>query len=251
MPIQRRARAPFASGGLKSAICLAAILATIQAGIAIGQPTGPGARSAREFGFWTALALNQPLKTRLGHTHDRDLFIAGLRGRWLLHQQSLVEVSYTADVLPIVVSTAMPFYTEVGTSCTPSTCTTLSTTKVSRKSVYGGGLVPLGFELRVGGGFPLKLVMRGSAGVVEFSRRVPDPGEQRLNFILDAGVAAEAQLTRRIGLGAGFRFDHISNAGTGAVNPGMNSRMLELGVFWSHRKMSAAAHPRLQAETRR
>jgi hypothetical protein len=51
-----------------------------------------------------------------------------------------------------------------------------------------------------------------------------------LNFTADAGVAADVRVAQRLALIAGWRLNHISNGGRGKVNPGMNSRMIELGL---------------------
>ncbi|MDQ3673965.1 MAG: acyloxyacyl hydrolase, partial [Gemmatimonadota bacterium] len=59
---------------------------------------------------------------------------------------------------------------------------------------------------------------------------IPDPAEKRLNFAFDAGAATELRIARRLSITTAYKINHISNAGRGAVNPGMNSRMLELGV---------------------
>jgi hypothetical protein len=198
-------------------------------------------RPAPTFAVWTAFAGNEPLKTRIGHTDDRDLFLLGLRARWLLSANGPFEVAYTADLLPAVVSTGMPSYTFVnvpGPSCPPNqVCGLPIITEMTRKTVYGFGAVPLGGEVRYRATRPLALVLRGSAGGVYFSRPVPDPEERRLNFVFDVGAGAELRFSRRVAMTAGYRLNHISNAGRGPVNPGMNSHMLELGldfakVFW-------------------
>jgi hypothetical protein len=203
-----------------------------------GQPAG---RPPPTFTVWTAFAGNEGLKTRIGHTHDRDLFLLGLRARWLLSGSGPLEVAYTADLLPAVVSTGMPSYTFVnvpGPSCPPNQgCALPVITEMTRKTVYGFGAAPVGGEVRFRATQQFALVLRGSAGGVYFSRPIPDPEERRFNFIFDVGAGAELRFSRRVGITAGYRLNHISNAGRGPVNPGMNSHMLELGlnfakVFW-------------------
>jgi hypothetical protein len=203
-----------------------------------GQPAG---RPAPTFAVWTAFAGNEPLNTRIGNTNDRDLLLIGVRARWLLSVDGPVELAYTADLLPAVVSTGMPAYTFAtvpGPLCPPNqTCAPPIITEMSRKTVYGFGAAPLGGEMRYRATRPLAFVLRGSAGGVYFSRPIPDPDERRFNFIFDIGAGAEWRFSRRVAMTAGYRLNHISNAGRGPVNPGMNSQMLELGlnlakVFW-------------------
>jgi len=107
------------------------------------------------------------------------------------------------------------------------------TTEMTPATAYGIGAVPLGYEMRVRAGKALAFAVRGSAGVVYFSRAVPDPAEPRLNFLLDVVAGTEVYFSPRFGFTAGYRLNHVSNAGTGPVNPGMNSQMLELGVIFS------------------
>ena len=202
-----------------------------------GQPAG---RPAPTFAVWTAFAGNEPLNTRIGDTNDRDLLLVGVRARWLLSVRGSIELAYTADLLPAVISTGMPGYTFVNVPglCSPiQTCPPEILTEMTRNTVYGFGVVPVGGEVRFRAARPLALVLRGSAGGVYFSRPIPDPDERRFNFIFDIGGGAEWRFSQRVAMTAGYRLNHISNAGRGPVNPGMNSQMLELGlnlakVFW-------------------
>jgi opacity protein-like surface antigen len=218
----------------------AASVLTAAAWAPLGAQT-PAARAAAapaprraEFGVWTAAAHDEPLNTRVGHTHNRDLYVIGVRGAWALTRGPKVRLEYTADVIPAIVSTEMPTYPRRPVAACPS-CRSAFTTPEERaagRSVYGAALVPAGLQLRVAVGPRLSLLARAAAGLVWFERRVPDPGETQLNFWGDLGAGAELALTHVMALGAGFRLNHISNADTGPVNPGMNTRMLELGVSW-------------------
>jgi opacity protein-like surface antigen len=136
----------------------------------------------------------------------------------------------------------MPTYTfvDIPASCLPGGACTLPLTLVTgmtRQTVYGFGAAPVGGEVRFRAARPLAFVVRGSAGGVYFSQPVPDPEERRFNFMFDLGAGAEFRFSRRLAVTAGYRLNHISNAGRGPVNPGMNSQMLEVGVsfakaFW-------------------
>ena len=182
-------------------------------------------------GVWSAVARDEPLKTRVGHTHDRDLYALGVRAVWALAGRGAVRLDYEANVLPAVVSTQMPEYdcATAAAGCPPWAS---GVRLAGDRSVYGFGALPVGLRLRVAAGPRLALVARGNAGVVLFRQRVPDPGETRLNFWGDLGTGAELGVGRGLTAEAGFRLNHVSNANTGPVNPGMNSRMLELGVSW-------------------
>ena len=200
------------------------------------QTSRGGAPEGRSVGVWSAVARDEPLRTRLGHTHDRDLYIVGVRAAWPLvgtnGKGGRVWLDYTMDLLPAVVSTRIPSYSGPVSSCAPDGgCTrSVGELRTSWRTVYGAGIAPLGLALRVGVGGPLDVVLRGSAGIVYFTRRVPDPAEERLNYSADVGAALELRVASRLALSAGWRLDHLSNGGRGPVNPSMNSRMLEVGT---------------------
>lgn len=219
---------------LRAAVCLGGAASLLSGATARAQRPSTAPHSARTLAVWTALARDQPLKTRLRPTRDRDLYILGLSAHWPLRSAGRVTLAYTADLLPAVVTTNMPTaYTAVPPPCPPQgPCIVplASSQMVTRRTVYGAGAAPIGLELRLGVARPLALLVRGSAGVVYFARPVPDPAERQLNFTLDASAAAEVRVAPRLRLAVGYRFNHLSNAGRGQINPGMNSRMLELGV---------------------
>jgi Lipid A 3-O-deacylase (PagL) len=199
-------------------------------------------RPAATFGVWTAGARDEPLSTRVGHTHNRDLYAIGVRGAWPLSRGEVTRLEYTADVIPAIVSTEMPTYAEARRvlRCRPSMDSCAEPLPASEtpealasgRSVYGVALVPAGIQLRVAVAPRLSLLARAAAGVVWFERRVPDPRETQLNFWGDVGAGAELAVGGALALGAAFRLNHVSNADFGPVNPGMNTRLVELGVSW-------------------
>ncbi|HWL38705.1 MAG TPA: acyloxyacyl hydrolase [Gemmatimonadaceae bacterium] len=215
--------------------CIAIAIAGL-GGAANAQDSDSTAVPRHTLEVWTAVARDQPLKTRNGRLHDRDLYVIGGRARWPLARWTNVEVAYTTDVLPAIISTGMPAYSDSLLTCPPNEPCVLPIIPnrvMTRHTTYGAGAAPLGLELRLRAAPPLSFLVRGSAGVVYFSRPVPDPAEKRLNFMLDAGVGAEVRLTPRVGIVVGYSLNHISNAGRGPVNPAMDSRMVELGLTFA------------------
>jgi hypothetical protein len=188
----------------------------------------PGGESARTVGFWVAAAHNALLKTRVGHEHDRDLYVMGIRFAWAAPGPRRIRLAYTIDALPAVVSTDMPEYRPV--PCRPSECAgTTFAVYMARHTVFGAGIAPVGLEAHLALTRRLGLVAAASGGLIWFTSPIPDPGERRLNFTGDARGGVEIDLARRIRLAIGYRFNHISNGGAGPINPGMNSHMLEIG----------------------
>ena len=218
---------------------LGSMLVTTLAGAAFGVTAGAQDSTrtgARALTLWYTSGRNLPLYTRVGLTHERDLHVVGLRRSRQIGEGDNFRVDYTADLLPIVVSTAMPFYDGFPAPC-GNTAQPGSSGLVCRRGqlltlrpVYGIGVVPLGVQFRLAPDRRVSVSTRASVGMVAFTRTIPDPNARRVNFTLDAGATLDARLSSGRHLSVGLRFNHISNAGTARVNPGMNSRMLELGI---------------------
>jgi hypothetical protein len=184
---------------------------------------------------WSASAHGQPLATRLGYRYDRGLVIVGLQKRWPLteNQDRSLELAYTIDITPVVLSTEMPEYVIRTVPCggsSPPGCRTTVSVLSGQHTAHGAGAAPVGFLGRWRVSRALGLQLRASGGVVYFSQAIPDPLGCTLNFTADAGIAADVRVANKLSLVAGWRLNHISNGGRGQVNPGMNSRMIELGL---------------------
>lgn len=85
----------------------------------------------------------------------------------------------------------------------------------------------------------LRLVRRSSrvetyvgiaGGASWFDRPTPAENAHRRNYMgeLDLGVRVVIPGGRRVAVG--YRFNHLSNANTGEINPGIDSHMISLGV---------------------
>lgn len=199
------------------------------------RPDSPAVRGRWTFGGWVAGATGQPLETRLGHVHDRDLFITAVRAMHPLVVAPRFKLLSTVDLFPLVVATANRDYTvlDVFPGCEgPALCSGESTMTIpSRHTAYAAGIAPLGFEGVVSITKSLGLSLGGEGGALYFNRRIPDPGETRFNFMADANAAIRLSLgANRPTVVGGFQINHISNGGTGHVNPGMDSRMLFFGI---------------------
>jgi hypothetical protein len=228
-------------------LCRAAAIAALLAAPAIGAQqvsnAGTGVpKTVMTVGMWMAVAHNAPLKTRLGPRNDRDLYMIGLRAAWAAPASRRLNLAYTIDLLPAVVSTGMPQYhiTACDRRCLgPGQHPVLLRTAygyelydyvMERRTIYGIGIAPVGLEMRLSLVPRLALVASSSGGLVWFTDPIPDPGERRLNFTADARAGLELRITRQVGLAISYHFNHISNGGAGRVNPGMNSNMIEIGI---------------------
>jgi lipid A 3-O-deacylase len=97
-------------------------------------------------------------------------------------------------------------------------------------SAYGIGFTPKLIYTFTSFG-RLKPYLEGGGGPLwtNFDGRIPEQGSD-FNFLVWGGAGASYELTVRWALNAGFRFSHISNAGTAVPNAGVNYLLPFVGV---------------------
>lgn len=195
--------------------------------------------SGTSIGFWQAGARKAPLKTRYGVKKDRSFYMTGLRWTKIISSGPKGRWEYTNDILPIVVATHTPFYRDTSFERLAKVSTHDGairevTEKVDsmipyHRTVYGIGWVPLGIRYTTPRPSFAQLTLGASGGGIYFDRRMPDPKETRFNFTLDLSALITIPIYSKHRISAGYQFNHISNANTGRVNPGMNSSMWHFG----------------------
>lgn len=210
----------------------AANVDSIPAVIASGGPdtaarASPSATGQWWVGAWGAAARHSKFYTRLGVRH-RDFYLAGIRvGRELPVSRHLT-VDYFVDVVPLLVSTENPVRFRKVVSCSPRPCSL--ELEMDTETARGFGVTPIGIQVR---GFPqsrVQPVLGLSLGAAWYDMPVPDPDEQRLNFMGDLTAGVQIRAGRSSAIVTGVRQHHTSNAETGRVNPGIDSRVVYLGV---------------------
>ena len=143
--------------------------------------------------------------------------VLGLRyGRVLLVKDS-VTVSYIGDLVPIEIQGG-----NVTRESDPFSPT-------ARATVFGTGLAPLGLKASFGRA-RLKPFVSAAGGFLVFGRRVPLPAATKLTFTGDIDVGADLWTRASRAFTLGLKFHHISNAGTGDVNRGLNLFVLYGGL---------------------
>jgi hypothetical protein len=95
----------------------------------------------------------------------------------------------------------------------------------SRSSTIGFGAKPVGVRGWVGEAVRLEADV--SAGVLRFGTPLLASNATRWNFTYEFGLGLR---TARRGIVIGYRRHHVSNAGIGEVNPGLNSNLIFMGV---------------------
>ncbi len=94
-----------------------------------------------------------------------------------------------------------------------------------KNSKFGIGLIPAVVQVPVVNNFFLS----GSGGIIIFPDEFPSRFGTRLNFVFDFGIGYEFNLSPENKIQFGYQAQHISNGGTGQINPGIDLHMLYIG----------------------
>jgi hypothetical protein len=179
-------------------------------------------------GAWAGGASRSSFDTRHGERY-RDFYMAALRVGRVMHATDRVAFDYYADVLPWIRSTNNPVaYRDITLCVAYNICSV--TQEMETATARGFAVIPLGLQARVAAGRRLELVIGASFGAAMYNQPVPDPGEKRLNFMGDVTAGARLRVGRSGAIEMGVRQSHTSNANTGRVNPGLDSRLLYVGA---------------------
>ena len=164
--------------------------------------------------------------------HDRELYIVGVGMRKILHANSDgFEVAYDLQFLPLVISRGTADENLRVALCRGNQyCGTASAPSPWTTRASGIGILPLGFTALAPIAPRLRFQLRGAAGAIRLSKPVPVLEGHKFNFLAEASTTLELRVSSSLSLTGGMVFNHISNGGTAAINPGMNSRMFEFGI---------------------
>lgn len=200
---------------------VALLLAIATPGIAASQSTHVEVGIFRSTSFGTGGPLSA-VETTQFHSVEVDVSVPVLaRGRWRLDA--------SLGVIPL----AWVRETALGPATVASTQDRwLVPTQDGRATSRGLGVRPLGLRGILGTG-KVQLQAEAGAGVLRFGIPTPSSNATRLNFSGELGVGVRVELARSH-VGFGYRLHHLSNAGRGDVNPGIDSHMLYAG-FWIRR----------------
>ena len=193
------------------------------------------------FGAWVAGAHNSEFRTRTGIPGRRDFYLGAVRMGWFVRgydPSRVANLQYFIDVVPFAVSTGMPEYVW-DRRCRPGFMCPGATS--INHTAHGFGITPFGWTLSVGG-HSARVNLEASGGGLWFSRRVPDPEATRFNFTATVGPSLDVTVGPNSALRIGYLWHHTSNAGTGRINPGLDSGILSIGLFYrAHRSETVTA----------
>jgi hypothetical protein len=219
-------------------VALVAALACLAAGVsARAQGTTPAASdSSRSWVVRVAGAAGQAAcpcgSPSLPVPHQRQLFILAIGLRQALHVDASggFEVAYDPQFLPIIVSEGTADDNLHVSLCKGNHyCATTTSSSPWTTNATGFGILPLGFTVLAPVAPRLRFQLRAAAGAIRLSDPVPLMEGHKFNFLAEASTSLELRVSPTVAFTAGMVLNHISNGGTSSFNPGMNSRMLEIG----------------------
>ena len=166
------------------------------------------AQARNEFGTWVGVSTGTP--TLIGKKGRVSLSLIAIRYSRIVWQRSAFDLRYTVDVIPTMRLTYLDDLNEFET-------------------VDGRGAVPLGLEISFRPGTRVEPTAAISGGFAYFNNDVPQGG-RRLNFSADSGLGLRIHLGRSVGVRAGYKYHHLSNAYRASANPGFDSHLVTIGV---------------------
>lgn len=167
-----------------------------------------------------------------GTVVDRRLNLLGLSYRLLLKQNSTVAIRYTFEAVPLA-ALREPFFLTGCAFAGPHRCVATQAIQDSpplthRRTSYGTGASPAGIEVSF---LPAKRIQpffgfRG--GFIYFNRNALNVFASQFNFIIDGRGGIRIPLGSGKDISLAYMFQHLSNAGIGRTNPGLDSHMISL-----------------------
>ena len=192
------------------------------------QPADAPHRSLWHVGAVAGAARNSPNDGLLGTVPHRDLFIFGLQASTPLLRLGAVRVNYVAQVIPVfvIIDRAAPAYDPY-----------LDANGIARlpERSYAFGFSPFGIEVVSPLWRRASLFGATSGGGLIFTRQFPDVTGRRTNFTLEAGGGVRVRVGATHWAQLGYKYHHISNAGTAFANPGLDGNIFYAGYQWAVR----------------
>ena len=185
------------------------LLAAAPAWAGFCSPNGPRSKTPSEprhdFQFFAGYSPGSA--TLIGTTTDRRFFMAGFGYSYRCWIWSGVSISYSGELMPAAVLFE------------PS------------HAVYGFGVTPLGFTADFGRRHRVYPFLQTNEGVIASTEPIPVnvTGATGLNFLIDVGGGVRIKTGRRRAISLGYKFLHISNGFTSAVNPGVDNNVFYAG----------------------
>jgi hypothetical protein len=185
-----------------------------------------------EFTVWGGYSPNSP--KLIGVTEDRHVTMVGFGYARVMLASDVVAWKFTIDTVPLILVSQPTFGgTEIAQ---PSRVPAAFRSLLGRRTTYGIGLMPVGFQFNFRPRRRIQPVAGINGGFAFFARRdVPVPASANFNFMFSTGPGMQIFTSESRSITLGYRFHHISNADTGnPVNPGIDSNFFYAAYSFHH-----------------
>jgi lipid A 3-O-deacylase PagL len=145
--------------------------------------------------------------TLIGTTTDRQFLVAGFGYSYRCWVWSRVSIAYSGELMPAAI------LFEPG------------------HAVYGFAITPVGFTAEFGRRHRIYPYLQTNEGIIASSEPIPInvTGATGLNFVIDVGGGVRIRTGERRAISLGYKFLHVSNGFTSAVNPGVDNNVFYAG----------------------
>jgi opacity protein-like surface antigen len=192
-------------------------------------PRNPGRSldlGTSQLGFWAGYSPDNSML--IGRKTDRPFFDVNVQYAYVVITGNNWALKYIAEVVPVaIIEQPQQGHTMSGHS---------EDLPGSKQNIYGAGISPFGLQMNLRRGSILQPYINGTAGVIYFTDKVPVEDSSNFNFMLGLGAGVEIWYRENQSLIFGYKYQHISNAGTAPQNPGVDSNLFYIGFTWSWRQ---------------
>lgn len=237
----RRASADFASTVIVLLITIFAVVSALaqqktidaarQSGFAGGETAFAQTAAADDFDAKNELSILGGFAPRaLGNLRKSNYGFAAVRYSRRVASSDSLALKYQIDFLPLVV---LEYDRQLVTQTAPATFAVRN----ERTTAYGAGFSPFGLQLNFRRRNKIQPFAAINAGLIYFNKSIPDDRTTtfpnrfgtHLNFATNAGGGAEFATESSRAVTVGYKFQHISNASRGNINPGFNQNIFYAG----------------------
>jgi len=169
--------------------------------------------------------------TVIGTAQDRKFVIAGFTYAYRCWDGKNVAISYAAGVMPAAIVIQPEQFVIGNPASSTADPTVINRVRAPKHSVYGFGVTPVGFVFEFAARRRIHPLIETAGGIVASTEPVPirSMDATGLNFLFYLGGGLRFQIHERGAVTLGYRFLHISNAGTTNFNPGLDNNVFYIG----------------------
>jgi hypothetical protein len=178
-----------------------------------------------EIGVWGGISFDAP--TLIGKTPSARFGNLGFRVGRVLAASKDVAFEWTFDAVPVAVLSVERF------TVVPSG-SGLFVVQKRRENVIGAGASPIGLKFNFRRQHRVQPFASTTGGFLYFGQDVPVPGATKFNFTYDFSGGVQVVNSSQRAFIVGYKYQHISNGGRSAINPGVDVQMIYAGFSVFH-----------------